>query len=81
VGRLSSGLVRKIPGLPEPLMALVEAMLVCMDEHQLDVWQNVPHDKTLEPFAKLLRQIDRFDKVAQRQKSRLTRRLPTRAAG
>ncbi len=75
VGRLSSSFVRKIPGLPTALVGLVEAMLVCMDEHGLKVWQNVARDEKLEPFAKLLRQIDRFDKVAQKQKSRLTRRL------
>lgn len=75
VGRLSANFVRKIPGLPAALVERVEAMLVSMDEHDLKVWQNLPRDKNLEPFANLLRQIDRFDKVAQKQKSRLTRRL------
>jgi hypothetical protein len=80
VGRISSDLVRKIPGLPQSLAAMVEAMLVSMDEHALETWQNVPRDKNMEPFANLLRQIDRFDKVAQKQKSRLVRRLTTRQA-
>ena len=75
VGRLSSHFVHKIPDLPTPLVSLIESMLVGMDEFGMETWHNVPRDKGIESFANLLRQIDRFDKVMQKQKTRLTRRL------
>jgi len=52
-----------------------------MDEYPLEVWQNVPRHKNLEPLAKLLRHIDRFEKVMQKQKSRLTRRIARQTPG
>ena len=46
-----------------------------MDEYPAETWQNVPRSQAVASFAKLLAQIDRFDKVLQKQKTRLTRRI------
>jgi len=75
VGRLSSSLLHKIPGIPPPLLTLTEQILVAMDEYPMETWQNVPRSPAVASFAKLLGQIDRFDKVLQKQKTRLTRRI------
>jgi hypothetical protein len=37
--------------------------------------------KNLEPLSKVLREIDRFEKVMQKQKSRLARQIAHRKAG
>jgi hypothetical protein len=75
VGRLSSGLLRKIPNIPTALVMVVEDILVAMDEYPLATWQNVTRSENVASFAKLLRHIDHFDKVLQKQKTRLNRRI------
>jgi hypothetical protein len=79
VGRLSTVVLPKIPGLPAPLRTSIEEILVGMDEYALATWHNVSRSPKVEPFAKLLRHIDRFDKTLQKQKTRLTRRLASAA--
>jgi hypothetical protein len=74
VGRLSAALVRRIPGLSARTVGLIDDLLVGMDEYQKPMWQNMAADKTLEPMANLLRQIDRFEKLMQKQKARLEKR-------
>ena len=54
---------------------MVEDILIGMDEFKLDTWQNVANGSTLEPLSKVLREIDRFEKVMQKQKARLDRRV------
>jgi len=75
VGRLSASVLPRIPGLPAALLTMVEDILVGMDEFKLETWQNAANSSTLEPLSKVLREIDRFEKVMQKQKSRLDRRL------
>ncbi len=75
VGRLSAVLLRRIPGLAPALLSMVEDILIGMDEFKLETWQNVSHGRTLEPLSKVLREIDRFEKVMQKQRSRLERRI------
>ena len=75
VGRLSAGVLRRIPGLPPALLAMVEDILIGMDEFKLETWQNVANGNNLEPLSKVLREIDRFEKVMQKQKARLDRRV------
>jgi hypothetical protein len=75
VGRLSASVLRRIPGLQPALLSMVEEILIGMDEFKLETWQNVANGLTLEPLSKVLREIDRFEKVMQKQKSRLERRV------
>jgi hypothetical protein len=75
VGRLSAGVLRKIPGISSSLLQMVEDILIAMDEYPMETWQNVPRSQQVASFAKLLGHIDRFDKVLQKQKTRLARRL------
>ncbi len=77
VGRLSAAVLPRIPGLPVALLAMVEDILIGMDEFKLETWQNVANGKNLEPLSKVLREIDRFEKVMQKQRARLDRRAPT----
>ena len=74
VGRLSASVLRRIPGLQPAILSMVEEILIGMDEFKLETWQNVAAGKNLEPLSKVLREIDRFEKVMQKQKSRLLRR-------
>jgi len=46
-----------------------------MDEFKLETWQNVANGKNLEPLSKVLREIDRFEKLMQKQRARLDRRV------
>jgi len=80
VGRLSASLLRRIPGLPPALISMVEDILIGMDEFKLETWQNVTNGKNLEPLSKVLREIDRFEKVMQKQKSRLDRQVARQKA-
>lgn len=73
VGRLSASVIRRIPGLTEETLPLVEDILIGMDEHKMETWQNGALGKHLEPLSKVLREIDRFEKVMQKQKARMTR--------
>lgn len=75
VGRLSAVLLRRIPGLQPALLSMVEDILIGMDEFKMETWHNVSQARTLEPLSKVLREIDRFEKVMQKQKSRLDRQL------
>jgi hypothetical protein len=75
IGRLSATVLRRIPGLEPELLAMVEEILIGMDEFKLETWQNVANGSNLEPLSKVLREIDRFEKVMQKQKSRLDRRV------
>jgi hypothetical protein len=75
VGRLSAAVLPRIPGLPDALLAMVEDILIGMDEFKLDTWQNVANGKNLEPLSKVLREIDRFEKLMQKQRARLDRRI------
>jgi hypothetical protein len=75
VGRLSAAVLPRIPGLPDALLAMVEDILIGMDEFKLDTWQNVANGKNLEPRSKVLREIDRFEKLMQKQRARLDRRI------
>jgi hypothetical protein len=75
VGRLSASVLSRIPGLTPALLSMVEDILVGMDEYKLETWQNVAQGLTLEPLSKVLREIDRFEKVLQKQKARLDRRI------
>lgn len=75
VGRLSAAFLQKIPGLSPAMLTMAQDILVGMDDYPMNVWQNVPRSKTLESFAKLLRQTDRFDKVMQKQRDRVARRI------
>ncbi len=75
VGRLSATVLRRIPGLQPALLSMVEDILIGMDEFKLETWQNVASGNHLEPLSKVLREIDRFEKVMQKQKSRLDRRV------
>ncbi len=75
VGRLSAVLLRRIPGLAPALLAMVEEILIGMDEYKLETWHNIAQGRTLEPLSKVLREIDRFEKVMQKQKARLQRQL------
>jgi len=75
VGRLSAAFLQKIPGLSPAMLSMAHDILVGMDDYPMNVWQNVPRSKTLESFAKLLRQTDRFDKVMQKQRGRVARRI------
>ena len=59
---------------------MIEKILVGMDEFKLETWQNLTDDKSLEPLSKVLREIDRFEKVMQKQKARLDRHPPPRLA-
>jgi len=79
VGRLSASVLRRIPGLQPALLSMVEEILVGMDEFKLETWQNVASGKNLEPLSKVLREIDRFEKLMQKQRSRLDRQM-TRSA-
>ncbi len=75
VGRLSASVLARIPGLTPALLSMVDDILVGMDEYKLETWQNVSQGTTLEPLSKVLREIDRFEKVLQKQKARLDRRI------
>jgi hypothetical protein len=75
VGRLSASVLRRIPGLQPALLSMVEDILIGMDEFKLETWQNVANGNNLEPLSKVLREIDRFEKVMQKQKARLDRRV------
>lgn len=75
VGRLSAGVLRRIPGLPPALLPLVEEILIGMDEFKFETWQNVTSGHNLQPLSKVLREIDRFEKVMQKQRARLDRRV------
>lgn len=75
VGRLSASVLARIPGLTPALLSMVEDILVGMDEFKLETWQNVAHGMALEPLSKVLREIDRFEKLMQKQKARLDRRI------
>ena len=75
VGRLSASVLRRIPGLHPALLSMVEDILIGMDEFKLETWQNVASGSNLEPLSKVLREIDRFEKIMQKQKSRLDRRV------
>jgi len=77
VGRLSASVLHRIPGLQPALLSMVEEILIGMDEFKLETWQNVANGRNLEPLSKVLREIDRFEKVMQKQKARLDRRAPT----
>jgi hypothetical protein len=81
VGRLSASVLRRIPGLQPAILSMVEEILIGMDEFKLETWQNVATGKNLEPLSKVLREIDRFEKVMQKQKSRLNRQVAHRKAG
>jgi hypothetical protein len=80
VGRLSASVLRRIPGLQPAILSMVEEILIGMDEFKLETWQNVAAGKNLEPLSKVLREIDRFEKVMQKQKSRLARQIAHRKA-
>jgi hypothetical protein len=80
VGRLSASIIQRIPGLDPAVLSMVEDILIGMDEFKLETWQNAAHGKNLEPLSKVLREIDRFEKVMQKQKSRLDRQLAVRKA-
>jgi hypothetical protein len=73
VGRLSAALLHRIPGLEQSLAGMIEKILVGMNEFKLETWQNISDDKALEPLSKVLREIDRFEKVMQKQRARLER--------
>jgi len=75
VGRLSAGVLRRIPGLQPAILSMVEDILIGMDEFKLETWQNAAAGKNLEPLSKVLREIDRFEKVMQKQRARLDRRV------
>ena len=79
-GTLSSSVVRRIPGLPPALLSMVEEILIGMDEFKLETWQNAASGKNLEPLSKVLREIDRFEKVMQKQRARLDRQITHRQA-
>jgi len=80
IGRLSATVLRRIPGLQPEILAMVEEILIGMDEFKLDTWQNVTTGKNLEPLSKVLREIDRFEKVMQKQRARLDRQIANREA-
>ena len=80
VGRLSASVLRRIPGLQPAILAMVEEILIGMDEFKLETWQNVANGSNLEPLSKVLREIDRFEKVMQKQRARLDRQLPRKTA-
>ena len=80
VGRLSAGVLRRIPGLPPAVVTMVEEILIGMDEFKVKTWQNVSTENKLEPLSKVLREIDRFEKVMQKQKSRLMRQVVRKTA-
>ena len=73
VGRLSVGGLGRIPGRELSLLSMVEEILIGMDEFKLETWQNVASGRDLEPLSKVLREIDRFEKVMQKQRARLDR--------
>jgi len=80
IGRLSAVLVPKIPGLTPTLTVMIQDILVGMDEFKQSMWQNVPPETNFEPLANLLRQVDRFEKVMQKQSIRVQRRLTQRVS-
>ena len=80
VGRLSASVLRRIPGMEPMMLAMVEDILIGMDEFKLETWQNVANGKSLEPLSKVLREIDRFEKMMQKQKQRLGRQVVERKA-
>jgi hypothetical protein len=80
VGRLSASVLRRIPGLQPAILSMVEEILIGMDEFKLETWQNVASGKNLEPLSKVLREIDRFEKVMQKQKSRIARQITRKTA-
>jgi hypothetical protein len=75
VGRLSASVLRRIPDLEPAILEMVEDILIGMDEYKLETWHNAVNGKSLEPLSKVLREIDRFEKVMQKQKTRLDRRV------
>ena len=80
VGRLSASVLRRIPGLQPAILAMVEEILIGMDEFKLETWQNVATGKNLEPLSKVLREIDRFEKMMQKQRARLDRQIARKTA-
>ena len=75
LAKLSASVLRRIPGLDPAILVMVEEILIGMDEFKLETWQNVAIGTNLEPLSKVLREIDRFEKVLQKQKSRQDRRV------
>jgi len=75
VGRLSASVLRRIPGLQPAILSMVEDILIGMDEYKLETWHNAAAGRHLEPLSKVLREIDRFEKVMQKQRARLDRRV------
>jgi hypothetical protein len=75
VGRLSASVLRRIPGLQPAILSMVEDILIGMDEFKLETWHNAAIGRNLEPLSKVLREIDRFEKVMQKQRARLDRQV------
>jgi len=80
VGRLSASVLRRISGLQPDILLMVEDILIGMDEFKLETWHNAAIGRNLEPLSKVLREIDRFEKVMQKQRARLDRQISHRKA-
>jgi len=80
VGRLSASVLRRIPGLQPAILSMVEDILIGMDEYKLETWHNAAAGRHLEPLSKVLREIDRFEKVMQKQRARLDRQITRKTA-
>lgn len=77
-GRLSVPLVRKLPGMTAPLLAAVESILLASEEMKSPTWQDSSSNAALAPLSRLLREVDRFERLLQRQRLRVERRLSKR---